>query len=218
MLITPTTWFSLSIGTATNVLTPPSSTPATTIGVAVEVGLFRTQVSDMDRLPGANSTGNDESRARTEHSSTPPNRRVCVWYRTVDRNKADGVAFAEKQVAVACLAEPRRVGEDSIEYGLEVCWRTADDAKDSGSRRLPLQRFAQLAGGRRLPLQSLAQLPPNSSRILQIRIGFFQPSRHIGQEPRHMPAEPLSAHFWCRVSRRALTPRVAHSITSSAVS
>ncbi len=72
----------------------------------------------MDRLSGPEGAGNNESRAGTEHSSSPPNRRVGVWHRTVDRNKADGISFAEKQIAVAGLAKARRIREDGLEHAL----------------------------------------------------------------------------------------------------
>src|SRR5262249_30520274 len=67
---------------------------------------------------------------------------------------AEGVAFAEPKSAVAGLTEPRRVREDGFKYGLEVSWRTADDAENFGACRFSVERFAQLAGGRDLPLRS----------------------------------------------------------------
>jgi len=62
----------LSIGTKISVLMPPSSDSGNRQWVAVEVGLLRTEISDVDRLPGPDGAGNGESRAKTEHSSAPP--------------------------------------------------------------------------------------------------------------------------------------------------
>ncbi len=67
------------------------------------------------------------------------------------RTDAERITFAEPQSAVAGLAESCRIGEHGLEYGFQVDWRTTDDVKDLGGRRLSLQRLAQLAGGRRLP-------------------------------------------------------------------
>ncbi len=113
---------------------------------AVGQGELCTQVSDVDRLPRAGSAGGCGSRIGTGHSRAPQLRRVCVRHGTMERNRPDGVSFTEPKCAVAGLAEPRRVREDGLEHGLEVAWRTADDAKDLGGRRLPLQRLIQLAG------------------------------------------------------------------------
>ena len=83
----------------------------------------------------------------TERSG-PALRCVCRWQRTVKRNGTEGISFAEPQRPVAGLAKPRRIRENSLEYGLEVPWRTADNAEDLEARLLPLQRFAQLAAAR----------------------------------------------------------------------
>src|SRR5262245_16534123 len=133
-----------------------------------------------------------------EYCSGLPLRSVCRWHGTVDRYQSKRISFAKKQIAVAGLAEPRRIREDGLEHGLQVSWRTADDAKNLGGRRLPLQGFAQL--------------------LLQIRIGILRPSRHAGQEPSDILTERLPAHFWCPFSPRCLTLRVAHSIALPAAS
>src|SRR5262249_22742190 len=52
--------------------------------------------------------------------------------------------------------------EDGLEHGLQVTWGTADDAENLGGRRLPLQRFAQLAAAR---LEfALVTAPPGSQQ------------------------------------------------------
>src|SRR5262249_19657758 len=95
----------------------------------VEVGLLLAYVSDLDRLPGHGGTGNDQSRVRTEHSSGLPLCRVCLWHRTMNRSDTEGVSFAKKQIAVACLAEARRVRENNLKHGLKLAQGTADDAE-----------------------------------------------------------------------------------------
>src|SRR5215813_2939794 len=72
------------------------------------------------------------------------------------------------------LAKPRRVREDGLEYGLEVSWRTADDAKDLRARCLLLQRLVQLAG---------------EQRILFFEIGNRSPG--LASCPSRVPAQPL---------------------------
>ena len=87
-------------------------------GIAVKVGLLCTQVSDVDRLPGAGRAGDYGSRIGKAQSRAPQFRRIRVWHRTVERNGAEGLSFADPESAVTGLAEPRRVREDGLEYGL----------------------------------------------------------------------------------------------------
>src|SRR6266536_4001562 len=108
--------------------------------VAVVVGLLRTQVSDVDWLPGLGGAGHGACRERPDHTSAPL-RSECRRHRTVERNGAEGLSFAEPKSAVAGLAEPRRIREDGLKYGPKFAWRTADDAQHLGSRGLLLQRF-----------------------------------------------------------------------------
>jgi len=68
----------------------------------------------------------------------------------LDRDVTLRVAAARHMLTAAARGGQR--------HGVEIGWRTADDAEDLRGRRLPLQRFAQLAGGRLFPLQRFAQL------------------------------------------------------------
>src|SRR5262249_25239841 len=74
--------------------------------------------------------------------------------RAVACGDAKPVSFTEPQSGMSGLAEPRRVRENGLEHPLKIAWRTADDAENLRGRRLPLQRFAQLAGDHCLPLRS----------------------------------------------------------------
>ncbi len=80
----------------------------------------------------------------------------------MERGAAKRVSFTEPQSAVAGLAKSRRIRKNGLEHRLQVAWRTADNAKDLGGRRLPLQRFAQFAAARFE--FALAAAPPGSQQ------------------------------------------------------
>ena len=55
-----------------------------------------------------------------------------------------GISFAKEQVAKFGLAEPRRVRQYSLEYGLQLAGRAADNLEHLGRRRLLLQCFGEV--------------------------------------------------------------------------
>jgi len=61
-----------------------------------------------------------------------------------------------KDLAYVCVAEPRGILCDSLQYRLEVCRRSADHAQYAAGRRLLLQRFAEFPA---LRLKPLPQFP-----------------------------------------------------------
>jgi hypothetical protein len=63
------------------------------------------------------------------------------------RNGAERITFGSKQHPELCLAEPRRVGQNSFEHGLKFSLRAGDDLQYLGGRALLLQRLAQLPPG-----------------------------------------------------------------------
>src|SRR5262249_11537116 len=94
----------------------------------VEGSLLLAHVSELDRLPGPRRSGKRAIWMGTERPA-PALRFVCCWPCTVKRSGTKGVSFAQPQRPVTGLAEPRRVREDRLEHGLEISWRTADDAE-----------------------------------------------------------------------------------------
>src|SRR5262249_5627660 len=57
---------------------------------------------------------------------------------------AEVLAIIDKQVTEFCLTEAARVGQNSLEDGLKVAWRTGDRAEHLGGRRLLLQRLGKV--------------------------------------------------------------------------
>ncbi len=82
------------------------------------------------------------------------------------RRPAIEIAVALEDGRLVGLAEAGSRLDERIEHRLQVERRAADDFQHIGSRRLLLQRIAQLCG-------ALFNL------VLQIRIGFLQPRAHL---------------------------------------
>src|SRR5262249_45440472 len=80
---------------------------------------------------------------------------------------AEVLAIIGKQVTEFCLTEAARVGQNSLEDGLKVAWRTGDCAEHLGGRRLLLQR--------------LGKVPPHLGELTGARFELlFQLARRIG--------------------------------------
>ena len=63
---------------------------------------------------------------------------------TVHRDRAEGISFAQKHAAVLGPADARGVGQHGLEHRRKLAGRAGDDLEHLGSRRLPLEQFAQL--------------------------------------------------------------------------
>src|SRR6516162_10492345 len=72
---------------------------------------------------------------------------------------AEVLAIIDKQVTEFCLTEAARVGQNSLEDGLKVAWRTGDRA--------------EYLGGRRLLLQRLGKVPPHLRELTGARFEFL---------------------------------------------
>ena len=80
---------------------------------------------------------------------------------------AEVLAIIGKQVTEFCLTEAARVGQNSLEDGLKVAWRTGDRA--------------EYLGGRGPLLQRLGKVPPHLGELKGARFELlFQLAQRIG--------------------------------------
>src|SRR5215472_7692663 len=91
---------------------------------------------------------------------------------------AEVLAIIGKQVTEFCLTEAARVGQNSLEDGLKVAWRTGDCAEYLGGRGLLLQRLGkvplhlgELTGARFELLFQLARIGPVANARFRLRSG-----------------------------------------------
>src|SRR5262249_55031287 len=83
---------------------------------------------------------------------------------------AEALAIIDKQVTEFCFTEAARVGQNSLEDGLKVAWRTGDRA--------------EYLGGRRLLLQRRGKVPPH---LVQLTDARFQLLFQLAQRIRPVP-------------------------------
>jgi hypothetical protein len=75
-----------------------------------------------------------------------PKKLAVGWHRILQGNGVKDIAVVSVQNPKINLAKVRRIREQHLEHALKIARRAADDAQHLGSRRLLLQRLAQLAG------------------------------------------------------------------------
>ncbi len=96
--------------------------------IALDVGLMRPNVGDVDDLVGYGETTKSGVRPRTDQWFALACLGIC-GRGVVHSNNAEGICLADEQRAERGLAEPRRVHQYGFEHGLQVAGRTRDDTQ-----------------------------------------------------------------------------------------
>jgi hypothetical protein len=90
--------------------------------IALDVGLMRPNVGDVDDLVGYGETTKSGVRPRTDQWFALACLGIC-GRSVVHSNNAEGICLAEEQRAERGLAEPRRIHQYGLEHGLQVAGR-----------------------------------------------------------------------------------------------
>src|SRR6266571_2150310 len=143
MAITPTSSFSLSIGTTSTVRAPAASASATGPGLTFEVGFLHSEVGNVLQLSRCGNAAKWILRAKPDYRVAPPQLVPCLRG-SVHRRHPKGISVVQQEVAELGVANARRVFQHGLEDGGQLSWRAADDAQHLGGRRLLLQRLAQI--------------------------------------------------------------------------
>src|SRR5206468_1216255 len=108
------------------------------LGVRPRIGRLRGDVGNVDRLLGLKQATMSISWVRTDRFSKVV--RKCRRH-VLHGLRAEYVAVITEENAEIGLAKARRVREHGLEHGLQLAWRTADDAEHFRGGRLLLQRL-----------------------------------------------------------------------------
>src|SRR5262249_12138694 len=157
-----------------------------------EVGRLRDDVSNVHGLFGLKQATQSISRVRAWWVA--PKVLAERGHSILQSLDAENRAVVPVQNAEISLAKTCRLREHSLEHGLEVAWRTADDPKDFGSRCLLLQRLAELAAAR---LEfALVAVPPGSQQANKAQLHWATSPGPIELTYSRTSAPPLRPAGW----------------------
>src|SRR5262245_25642553 len=124
-----------------------------------QIALIEFQVGNLDRLPLSDNASHWNAYVvEADHRSALPLLLVGFRQRAVERSVAIDISVSQPKRPIARLGQPRRIRQHGLEHRLEIAWRSADDLQHLRSRRLLLQRLAQI-------LRALPQLT-KQARVL----------------------------------------------------
>src|SRR5262245_7483494 len=110
-----------------------------------QIAFIEFQVGNLDRLPlSYNASHWNAYVVEADHRSALPSLLVGFRQRAVERSVAKDISVSQPKRPIARLGQPRRIRQHGLEHRLEIPWRSADDLQHLRSRRLLLQRLAQI--------------------------------------------------------------------------